>query len=90
MSTPPEETQKVIEPIEKDQFDVVFGSRALAGSRIEEHQSGLREAIGRGGNFVLQTLVGLRFQDTQCGFKAFRRAAVQSVSQPPENRRIRI
>jgi glycosyltransferase involved in cell wall biosynthesis len=79
MSTPPEETRKVIEPIENDQYDVVFGSRALAGSRIEERQSGLREAIGRGGNFILQTLIGLRFEDTQCGFKAFRREAAHST-----------
>ena len=78
MSTPPAEIQKVIEPIERNQYDVVFGSRALAGSRIEERQSGLREAIGRGGNFVLQTMIGLHFEDTQCGFKAFRREAAHA------------
>jgi dolichyl-phosphate beta-glucosyltransferase len=79
MSTPPEETQKVIEPIQNRQYDIVFGSRALAGSRIEERQSGMREAIGRGGNFILQTLIGLPFQDTQCGFKAFSREAAHST-----------
>lgn len=79
MSTPPEETQKVIEPIEEGRYDVVFGSRALAGSRIEERQSGLREAIGRGGNLILKSLIGLRFEDTQCGFKAFSREAAHST-----------
>lgn len=79
MSTPPGEIAKVIEPIENDRYDVVFGSRAIAGSRIEERQSAVREAIGRVGNLLLQTLTGLRFRDTQCGFKAFRRSAAQSA-----------
>ncbi len=79
MSAPPGEIAKVIQPIEADQFDVVFGSRAIAGSQIDERQSALREAIGKTGNLLLQTLTGLRFRDTQCGFKAFRRAAALSA-----------
>jgi dolichyl-phosphate beta-glucosyltransferase len=79
LSTPPEEIERVIKPIEDNIADVVFGSRALDRTLIGEHQSQLRELIGKTGNLVLQILTGLRFKDTQCGFKAFRRATAQAV-----------
>ena len=79
LSTPTGEIPTVIDPILKGEFDVVFGSRALDTSLIGTHQSMLREAIGRTGNFILRTLTGLNFKDTQCGFKAFSRAAADSV-----------
>lgn len=79
LATPTSEIPKVIEPIVEDKYDVVFGSRALDRSLIGSRQSGFREAIGRAGNWVQYFLTGLSFKDTQCGFKAFRREAVQSV-----------
>jgi glycosyltransferase involved in cell wall biosynthesis len=79
MATPASEIIKVVEPIADDRYDVVFGSRALDRSLIETHQSPIREAIGRGGNLIQFALTGLKFKDTQCGFKAFRREAAQSV-----------
>ncbi len=79
LSTPPEEIEKVMTPIRENRYDVVFGSRALDRSLIDEHQSSLREVIGRTGNFLLHILTGLKFKDTQCGFKAFRREAAMSA-----------
>ena len=79
LATPTSEIPKVIEPIAEDQYDVVFGSRALDRSLIGTRQSALREAIGRGGNWIQYFLTGLTFKDTQCGFKAFRKEAAQSV-----------
>ena len=79
LATPTSEISKVIEPISANQYDVVFGSRALDRSLIGTHQSFLRESIGRGGNLIQYVLTGLNFKDTQCGFKAFRRKAAQSV-----------
>ncbi len=79
LATPIGEVPKVIEPIEQNLFDVVFGSRALDRSLIGTHQSSIREAIGRTGNWVQWALTGLDFKDTQCGFKAFRRETVQRV-----------
>ena len=49
--------------------------RSLIGTR----QTFLREAIGRTGNLIQRTLTGLAFKDTQCGFKAFSRAAINAV-----------
>jgi glycosyltransferase involved in cell wall biosynthesis len=79
LATPTSEIVKVIEPIARDEYDVVFGSRALDRSLIGTHQSFARELIGRAGNLIQFMFTGLKFKDTQCGFKAFRRVAAQSV-----------
>lgn len=79
LATPTSEIVKVITPIAEDRYDVVFGSRAIDRSLIGAHQSPLREAIGRAGNWVQYLLTGLKFKDTQCGFKAFRNETAKSV-----------
>lgn len=79
LATPTTEIAKVIEPIAKNQYDIVFGSRALNNDLIGVHQSFLRELRGRGGNLLLRLLLGLDFKDTQCGFKAFRLKAAKEV-----------
>jgi dolichyl-phosphate beta-glucosyltransferase len=79
LATPTSEIPKVVEPIVENRYDVVFGSRALDRSLIETHQSFFREAVGRVGNLIQFAFTGLRFKDTQCGFKAFRREAAQSI-----------
>lgn len=79
LATPLTEVSKVLRPIEEGNYDVVFGSRALDRSLIGTRQSALRELIGRTGNLVQFIFSGLRFRDTQCGFKAFRREAARRV-----------
>ncbi|MBS1789825.1 MAG: glycosyltransferase family 2 protein [Acidobacteria bacterium] len=81
LATPTTEIIKVISPIAENQYDVVFGSRALNRDLIGQHQSFLRELRGRGGNLFLRATLGLDFRDTQCGFKAFRHEAAQSIFQ---------
>lgn len=71
LSTPIEETPKLVEPIKRGDFDVTFGSRALDRSLIGTHQPWRREQGGKVFNFIVKTLTGLPFWDTQCGFKAF-------------------
>src|SRR5262249_59674335 len=73
------EIVKVIEPITEDKYEVVFGSRAIDRNLIGTSQSPIREAIGRVGNLIQFAFTGLPFKDTQCGFKAFRKAAAKSV-----------
>ena len=72
LSTPLEETPKLIEPITDDQIDVAFGSRALDRSLIGIRQPWRREHAGRVFNLLVRVATGLPFWDTQCGFKAFR------------------
>ncbi len=71
LSTPIEELPKLVEPIERGEYDVTFGSRALDRRLIGERQPWRREQGGKVINFVIKTMSGLPFADTQCGFKAF-------------------
>ena len=72
LSTPISELFKLVDPIAAGDFDVTFGSRALDRSLIGTHQPWRREQGGKVMNLVIRTFSGLRFADTQCGFKAFR------------------
>lgn len=71
LSTPIEELPKLVQPIERGEYDVTFGSRALDRSLIGVHQPWRREQGGKVFNFIVRFLTGLPFWDTQCGFKAF-------------------
>ena len=75
LSSPITEAPKLIDPILKKTADVAFGSRALDRSLIGVHQSKLRELRGQFSNLLIRVVSGLPFKDTQCGFKAFRRAS---------------
>jgi glycosyltransferase involved in cell wall biosynthesis len=59
--------------------DVLIGSRRHPDSIIRLHQPLLREAAGRFFNHALRLLGITRLSDTQCGFKAFSRAAAQAI-----------
>ncbi len=72
LSTPLDETPKVIEPISNGDVDIAFGSRAIDRSLIGQHQPWQREQGGRVFNLLVRLATGLPFWDTQCGFKAFR------------------
>jgi glycosyltransferase involved in cell wall biosynthesis len=73
LSAPIEEVDKLLDVAVKDGVDVVIGSRAIDRSYIEKHQSSWREAGGIVFNFMVRLVLGLRFHDTQCGFKLFHR-----------------
>jgi len=79
LAVPTTEIAKVINPIDEGHFDIVFGSRYLNTDLIGKHQSILRIAISRVGNLLMRLMTGLDYKDMQCGFKAFRRSAAQSV-----------
>lgn len=72
LSTPITETPKLVNPIERGEYDLTFGSRALDRTLIGVHQPWRREQGGRIINLIVRLATGLPFWDTQCGFKAFR------------------
>jgi len=59
--------------------DVLFGNRQHAQSRITKYQSWLRRHMGQMFNAILRRLAMIGVYDTQCGFKAFRRCAAESI-----------
>ncbi len=58
---------------------MVIGSRALPGSTTVPRQRFLRRWLGRSFHLVVRALLGVRFRDTQCGFKCFEREAAQAI-----------
>ncbi len=81
LSTPLEETPKLVEPIAHGDVDVAFGSRALDRSLIGHRQPWRREQAGRVFNLLVRLATGMPFWDTQCGFKAFRLDVCRPVLQ---------
>lgn len=73
LSAPIEEADKLLAALREREYDGAIGSRALDRRLIEVHQSIFRERAGILFNRMVRWLTGLPFEDTQCGFKAFRR-----------------
>ncbi len=59
--------------------DIAIGSRWLQAELQTERQPWHRQVYGRLFNLGLRLVLGLTYRDTQCGFKAFTRTAVQMV-----------
>ncbi|MGC9347444.1 MAG: dolichyl-phosphate beta-glucosyltransferase [Anaerolineae bacterium] len=59
-------------------YDLAIGSREVAGAQRYDEPA-YRHLMGRAFNFVVRTLAVPGIQDTQCGFKAFRREAGQAI-----------
>lgn len=71
LSMPIEEVNKFLPPA-LNGYDVAIGSREAPGAvRYDEPE--YRHLMGRVFNFIVKVLAVPGFQDTQCGFKCFRR-----------------
>ncbi|HKP84473.1 MAG TPA: dolichyl-phosphate beta-glucosyltransferase [Blastocatellia bacterium] len=79
LSAPITEAPLLIDPIISGRADVTFGSRALDRNLIGVHQPFMRDFGGRVFNLFMRAITGLKFKDTQCGFKAFRRESARRV-----------
>ena len=80
LSAPIEEAEGLFNAIAAG-ADIAIGSRWLERTRQTIRQPLYRQFFGRCFNAVTRTVMGLPFADTQCGFKAFTRAAAQTVFQ---------
>lgn len=78
LSSPIEESSKLFQAISEG-ADVVIGSRWLNAELQTERQPLHRQLFGRVFNVLLRLVLGLKFKDTQCGFKAFTREAAQII-----------
>jgi dolichyl-phosphate beta-glucosyltransferase len=80
LSAPIEEADGLLAAI-ADGADIAIGSRWLERTRQTIRQPLYRQFFGRCFNGVTRAVMGLPYADTQCGFKAFTRAAAQTVFQ---------
>ncbi len=78
LSSPMTEAQKLFDAIGAG-ADIAIGSRWLRVELQTERQPLYRQLFGRIFNLSLRLILGLRFADTQCGFKAFRRDAALRI-----------
>jgi len=60
-------------------YDVVIGSRAIKGARLEPPEPLYRQFAGKGLNLIVQLLLLPGIWDTQCGFKAFTEEAAEKI-----------
>ncbi len=60
----------LVAPLLSGHSQIAIGSRLAAGARVVRGPK--RELISRCYNLLLRTLLGVRFRDAQCGFKALR------------------
>lgn len=78
LSAPIEEAERLFAAIAGG-ADIAIGSRWLESDRQTQRQPLYRQFFGRCFNALTRTIMGLRFADTQCGFKAFTRTAAQTI-----------
>ena len=78
LSSPIEESLKLFAALDAG-ADVAIGSRWLQAELQTQRQPLHRQLFGRIFNLMLRITLGLQFADTQCGFKAFKRAAAQAI-----------
>jgi len=78
LSSPIEEAPKLFEALNAG-ADIAIGSRWLRAETQTQRQPLHRQLFGRIFNLLLRLTLGLHFADTQCGFKAFKRAAAQAI-----------
>jgi dolichyl-phosphate beta-glucosyltransferase len=77
--TPIDEMTKLI-PWFADGYQLVIGSRGVAGSNVQKKQPGYRQLGSRVFGIGMHAIVGLNHvRDTQCGFKFFTRVAAREI-----------
>lgn len=76
-ATPLFELEKLL-PYTKQGFDIVIGSRELAGAQRRKEPFH-RHLMGKGFNFFVRMLTVQGIKDTQCGFKLFSREAIRRL-----------
>lgn len=82
LSTPIENIENFYNAIEG--WDCIIGSRALAQEKIKRTLP--RKILAQGSNLLIRSVLGLKFKDTQCGFKMFNNKAKECLLECKNNR----
>lgn len=78
LSTPIEEVEKLIKYLEEG-YDIAIGSRSLKDSEILIKQPFYRRIIGKTFNLLVKFFGLAEFNDTQCGFKLFKKEVALEI-----------
>ncbi|MCX6707509.1 MAG: glycosyltransferase [Candidatus Woesearchaeota archaeon] len=77
LSTELEAFPKMINGMLAKGYNVATGTRLTKKSRTT--RSFFRESLSRGYNYIVRTILWIRYSDAQCGFKAATRKAVREI-----------
>ena len=77
MATSPDSFYDLVKNI-KD-YDGVIASRWMKESKIKVKQPFLKRIGSRGFNFLVRILFNLKFKDTQCGAKLFKKTLIKDI-----------
>jgi len=78
LSVPIREVYKLLNALEQG-ADVAIGSRSIDAGGERHCAPWHRLLCSAGFKMVVRSVLGLRFEDTQCGFKAFKRKAARLI-----------
>ena len=78
LSVPMRETYKLLDAIENG-ADIAIGSRGVGAGGERLAAPWHRRLCSSGFKLLVRSVLGLRFEDTQCGFKAFKRKAARLI-----------
>lgn len=71
----PKEIIKLVEPLQKDEADVILGSRLLD----KHNMPFLKQIVNHAGNLVTYFFYGLYVSDSQSGFRSYNKKALDSI-----------
>jgi glycosyltransferase involved in cell wall biosynthesis len=78
LSTLPEELDKFWPWLDSG-YEVIIGSRKMAGANISRHQPLWRESLGKGFTWLTNVIAAPGISDVTCGFKCFSHQAAQTL-----------
>lgn len=77
-STPIEEIDRLLNKVINEDYDIAIGSRAIDGA--EETKKGILRRVMSGGlRWIVRNFIRISIEDTQCGFKLFRRDVAKQL-----------
>ncbi len=79
LSTPIDEFDKLLQPIQDGSCDIAIASRAHKESDIRVPQPWYRTLMGQTFNIFVQLVAVRGIKDTQCGFKCFKRDVAMRI-----------
>lgn len=78
LSVPIDFLKKYLEVL-TDDVDIIIGTRAIPGAKVEVKQFWLRELMGEMFTFLSNLILGVGVSDFTCGFKLFRKEAARMI-----------
>ncbi len=78
MSDDPEDLVKYYNKMLEGNYDCVFGSRWEIGGKVVDYPA-LKKVINRVANFIVKTVMGIKYNDTTNAFKLYKRETIEGI-----------